>query len=391
MKGRYAFAVVACALAVPAPVRAQAAADVAQAVPAPWGMRNADPARTGQSPALGATVGQLEWKTSVAGTVPQMAVAGDGTIFLGTVFNENAWNNESYAYALTPSGALKWREKVTPYDWGASQATSGGPAVDGAGGVLVPSTFTQLLMLSADGDPLWTFQGNPGALIQGSPAVLPDQTIRHAIWPAGLVALSPSGATIFQRPIFNAGTVVAVAANGEMAAGGIRTNEPHGSVDIQYFNADGTLRWQKTSTNGAQGIPIFGPDGTVYAPFLARAYFPDGTVKWTTDVYAPRAALSTAGVLYFPVNGVVAVDSATGARLWTLPLPGGILSDAAIDSAGNVFVIGDDGRLWSISPAGTVNWSLQVCDRFLTGPVVAGGRVLAAGITANRKFVFAVR
>ena len=142
-------------------------------------------------------VGQLDWRFPIAGYVPQIAVAQDGSIYLGTVFNENDWNNESYAYALTSAGGLKWREKVTSYEWGASQGTSGGPAVDDAGNVLIPSTNTALVKLSSEGDPMWIYQGNPQAVIQGSPAVLPDQTIRHTIFPAGLLALDSAGTTLF--------------------------------------------------------------------------------------------------------------------------------------------------------------------------------------------------
>jgi hypothetical protein len=359
----------------------------------PWPMKNATPARTGQSGTVGATLGQVAWRFPVAGTVPMMAVAQDGSIYLGTVFNQNDWNNESYAYALTGTGALKWRRKVTPYEWGFSQAVEGsGPAVDDVGNVLVPSTYTQLLKLTSEGDSVWTYQGSFSALLQGSPAILPDQTIRHTISPPRLLALDSAGNTLFTGAPQNSKATVSVAANGDMAMSGVRTSEPHGSKDIQYFNANGTLRWEKTSSNGANGTPVFGPDGIVYAPFLARAFLPDGTLKWTTDVTAFTASLGNNGVLYFPSGGVVAVNSATGARLWTVPITGSVLSDTAVDALGNVFVTTADGKLVSVSPTGGINWSLQVCDRFLTGPVVAaGGTVVATGITAFQRFVFAVR
>lgn len=392
MKSRAVLMALFLSIALRASAQVADSGGFAEASTHPWPMRNATAARTGQSASLGATLGQLDWRFHVAGSVPQIAVAQDGSIYLGTVFNENDWNNEAYAYALTSTGSLKWRQKVRPYDWGASQGVSAGPAVDDAGSVLIPSTYTQLLKLSSEGDPIWVYQGNWQAIIQGSPAVLPDQSIRHTIFPARLLALGSAGNTLFTGAAQNAGATVSVAANGDMALSGVRTQEPHGSKDIQYFNADGTLRWEKTSTYGASGTPVFGPDGILYAPFLAKAFLSDGTVKWTTDVAAFTAALGDNGVLYFPNAGVVAVSAATGVRRWTTPIPGGVLQDPAVDALGNVFVTTLDGKLWSVSPTGGINWSLQVCDKFLTGPVVAaGGRVVAAGKTGNQKFVFAVR
>jgi outer membrane protein assembly factor BamB len=130
----------------------------------------------------------------------------------------------------------------------------------------------------------------------------------------------------------------------------------------------------------------------VYAPFLGKAYLPDGTVKWAINVRSATVALGDNGVLYFPSGGVVAVLAATGAQLWDVPIPGAVLEEPAVDSLGNVFVTTADGKVWSISPTGGVNWSLQVCDSFLTGPVIAGGgKIVAAGKTGNQKFVFAVR
>jgi outer membrane protein assembly factor BamB len=78
--------------------------------------------------------------------------------------------------------------------------------------------------------------------------------------------------------------------------------------------------------------------------------------------------------------------------LWSVSAGAPVLPDTAIDALGSVFVTTSDGKLWSVSPTGGVNWSVQVCDRFLTGPVVtAGGTVVAAGLTGYQKFVFAVR
>lgn len=357
----------------------------------PWAMRNATPARTGQSTRQGATLGALDWKFYIAGVVSNFAVAQDGSIYLGTVFNEDIWSNEAYTYALTSEGDLKWRVKVKPYNWGASQGIRGTPALDRAGDVVIPSTYTQLLKFTSDGDPLWMFQGDWNYGAHSSPAVLSDDSIRHTIAQVGLLGLSNYGTPLLTGPGNFSGTV-AVSPNGDMAIGGIRSIEPHGSLDIQYFNADGTLRWDRQSTWGAEGTPLFGPDGILYAPFLATAFHPNGTVKWTTSVSAATASLSSTGVLYFPRGGVIAVSAATGAVLWTVPIPADVLNDPAIDSSGNIFVTTSDGRLWSISPAGAINWSLKVCEQFLSGPAIGStGNVLACGLQSYKFYVFSIK
>jgi hypothetical protein len=358
----------------------------------PWAMRNATAARTGQSTYRGAAAGALEWRFPVGGRAPQLAVAEDGSIYAGVFTHNDTWSNEAYAYALTSAGTLKWRRKVTPYDWGASQDISGSPAIDGAGNLVLPSTYTQLLKLTKDGDSLFTYQGNTNYIFNSSPAVLSDDSIRHVIHPAGLLGLAADGTKLFAAG-GNVIATVAVGANGDMCNGGVITKEPHGSLDIEYFNADGTLRWRRTSTFGAQGTAIFGADGTVYAPFLSQAFTPSGTVKWTASVPRTRtAALGRNGVLYFPSGGVIAVDAATGVTLWTLSIPWGVREEPAVDANGDIFLAGNEGTLWSVSSSGAVNFSVKVCDRFTTSPVVgATGNVLVAGVVGFQDFVFSIR
>jgi hypothetical protein len=360
----------------------------------PWAMRNSTQNRSGQSTYRGATAGTLDWRFLVAGFVNQFAVASDGSIYLGNVFNQEYWSNENYIYGLTATGELKWRQKVTPYEWGVNQAIKGSPALDSSGNVVIPSTNTELLKYTGAGDFLWRYLGNPIFVDNSSPAVLSDDSIRHTIWDAGLLALTLAGVKLWNNTAGNVLGVVAVGPNGAMAIGGIKSSEYHGSVALQYFSPTGVFLWSKSTPSGAEGTPIIGPDGTIFAPFLSAAYNPDGSVKWSNGVRSATAALGANGVLYYATAfAVTAVNSSNGAVLWTTNIPGGgVNPDPAIDSGDNIFVTTTTGSVWSINAAGGINWNAKFCEKFVTGPVVGGtGNLIACGQDRFKFYVYSIK
>ena len=148
-------------------------------------------------------------------------------------------------------------------------------------------------------------QGSPQAIIQGSPAVLPDQTIRHTIFPAGLLALDSAGTTLFigSPPPQNAKATVSVAANGDMAVSGVRTMSPTDRSTSSTSTPTARSAGRRRRPSAPREPRSSGPTASVYAPFLGKAFFPDGTVRWTTDVMSFTAALGNNGVLYFPELG----------------------------------------------------------------------------------------
>ena len=359
----------------------------------PWAMRYGDPARTGRSSYPGAKLGEAVWKFQIAGTVPSLAVARDGTIHCGTVFHEEWWSNESFVYALTPQGKLEWRAKVLPWEWGFSQGVGGGPALDVQERVFVPSAHDRLYQFTPGGEIAWFFEATIGATHESSPAVLGDGTVRHHMLLEGIVALESGGGVLFQANGSTITSSVAVAANGEMALSGVKSNEPHGSIAIQYFNADGSLRWSHETLYGEESTPVIGDDGTIYAQYIGTtAMLPDDTILWTTDGASSRA-LGRNGVLYLGGGSSIRrVDAASGATLSTINLPGGVNEGLAIDVAGNVFATTSNGFVCAYTADGAPIFEQKVCDSFTTGPAIAtGSRIVAAGKEGFTKFVYSIR
>lgn len=359
----------------------------------PWAMRYGDPARTGRSPYPGARLGVEDWKFQIAGAVPSFAVARDGTVHCGTVFHEEWWSNESFVYALTPAGTLEWRAKVLPWDWGASQGVGGGPALDRLERVLVPSAHGRLYQFAPDGTILWHFEGTVGATHESSPAVLVDASIRHYMLLEGVVALDKVGTLLFQGNGWTGSSSVAVAANGEMALSGVKSNEPHGSIAIQYFNANGSLRWSRSTLFGEDSTPVIGDDGTIYAQYEGTSAFtPDNRILWTIGGATSRA-LGRNGILYLAGGTTIRlVDAASGSPLSTILLPGGANEGLAIDVAGNLFATTSNGFVCKYTASGAKVFEKKICDSFTTGPAIAtDARVVAAGKQGFIQFVYSIR
>jgi hypothetical protein len=360
----------------------------------PWAMRHGDPARTGRSSFPGATQGELDWKFRVAGTVPNFAVARDGTVHCGTVFHEEWWSNESFVYALTGAGELEWRAKVEPWEWGFSQGVGGSPALDMQERVFVPSAHGRLYQFAPSGEILWSYEGYVGASHESSPAVLADGSARHYMLVRGLLGFANGGSQLFQNPSPQTiRTAVAVAANGEMALSGVRTNEPHGAPALYYFNADGTLRWSRSTTFGEESTPAIGDDGTVYAQYLGTTAFrPDNTILWTIGGATSRS-LGRNGVLYLGSGSQIRLHSAaSGAPISTIALPGAVNEGLAIDVAGNVYATTANGWACAYAANGAPIFERKLADAFTTGPAIAtAARVVAAGKEGFTKFVYSIR
>lgn len=363
--------------------------------PHPWAMFRSDMFRTSQSLSPGPDLGVSDWKYYTNGEVPTISVSSSGQIFLGITFHEAVWSNEGYFTVLTPTGAVDWRLKVPPYDWGASQGVFSGPALDSAGNVVTNAPRGQIRKYDATGDLLWFVTGRDDVTNNSTPAIDQVDNVYHYQPIVGLSKYTPAGGTVF-RIGATSQSHVAVFTNGDMCLGGLRTSEPHGSVDITYFNSFGSVRWQKTSSNGRNGQVIFGPDNTVFQG--AGAYNPDGTVKWGTPSGGRNNALGKNAQYYMDLGGsattIRAVNAQTGAFLWDAVLPPvGAIYPIAIDSRDRIYVTTAQGYFFVLSPTnGAILVQNRINDAFLTGPVIGlDSRAYAVGQRFGKSYVYSIR
>lgn len=362
----------------------------------PWAMYRSDFSRTGQSLYPGPDLGVVDWKYYTNGEAPTLSVAENGRIYAGVTFHEAFWSNEEYFTVFEVTGGIAWRLKVPPYVWGASQGVFSGPALDSGGNVVINSPLGQLRKYDANGELLWFIQRRDDVTNNSTPAIDASDSVFHYQSIHGLAKYSPSASTIWA---VSAGSQshIAVAPNGDSALGGIRTTEPHGSVDITYFNSSGSVRWQHTSSNGRNGQVIFGPDGTVYQG--NGAYFPaDGAVKWGTPSGGHNQALGKNGQYYFDLGGsaatIRAYNAQTGAVLWdkTLP-PVGSIRPIAIDSRDRLYIATIQGYLFVLSPTnGAILLQSRIADEFLTGPVIGtNNRAYITGRRFGKSYIYSIR
>ena len=361
----------------------------------PWAMYRSDMFRTGQSLSPGPDFGVVDWKYFTNGEVPTVSISNTGQVFLGITFHEEIWSNEEYFTVLEPGGAIDWRLKVPPYDWGASQGVFSGPALDSGGNVVTNAPRGHVRKYDAQGDLLWAVAGRDDVTNNSTPAVDQFDNVFHYQAIFGLSKYTPSGGTAFHVAASSQSSV-AVFTNGDFCLGGVRTNEPHGSIDITYYNASGTVRWQKTSSNGRNGQVIFGPDNTVYQG--AGAYNPDGTVKWGNPSGGQNNALGKNGQYYMDLGGsaasIRAVNAQNGALIWETNLPPvGAIRPIAIDSRDRIYVTTTQGYFFVLAPAnGAILLQTRIADEFFSGPVIGlNSRAYAVGQRFGKSYVYSIR
>jgi outer membrane protein assembly factor BamB len=178
-----------------------------------------------------------------------------------------------------------------------------------------------------------------------------------------------------------------------------------GSGDGKLYALDadtGTLLWEFQADGAIFGGPTLSSDGGVYfgtgagtpgaGGTLYKLDAESGAEVWSrnigTEIETSPALSRDEATLYVggrngQVSGIVA---ATGANVPGWPVPTGatiFVSSPAVDGAGNVYIGSFDGKLYSIAPSGSINWS------FSTGsPIVASPALVSStGGVATRVYV----
>jgi outer membrane protein assembly factor BamB len=158
---------------------------------------------------------------------------------------------------------------------------------------------------------------------------------------------------------------------------------------LEGFNPDGTGYWPAISTPTRAGDVLVVPVGRDDRPGQARAHGIrlDGTRAWKREdvgVFVPSPAVYQGKVYLLRHRGeIVCLDPATGATLWSEPLPRGAASYYAspLIAAGTLYAAREDGVVFTarVAPAFRLLGEQRLGERIVASPVPARGRVVFRG------------
>lgn len=351
----------------PAPIAALAPANrsVPIAVPgqsnfADWSHRGGSAAHTAGNGALTATP-QRVWSVKIgSGSSKRDRITAAPVVSGGRVFAMDAANQVS---AVTTGGALLWSVSVTPeFDKGGA-VSGGGLAVQGKQ-VYATTGYGELVALeAATGRIIW--RQHFDAPVTGAPTVSGNAVYAIGTDGSAMAASTANGKLLWQ--IAGAASDHGVMAGASPVVSGGDILFPFASGEIAAVTADGGERTWGAAVAGKR---------------LGRAYAALGDVTGDPVVVG--------GVVYAGNAGgrTVAIDGATGARLW-------VANEGAMNPplvfGGSVFVVSDEAKLIRLDAGtGEVIWSADmpyfVKDKPKKlkaiyahyGPVLAGGRLVVA-------------
>lgn len=356
--------------------------------PHPWPMDHANPARTNKTWAIGPQTGQIEWQRQIVGGTFGIACDAQGGAILGATFHDEWWAYDIHAYRFKPNGDIDWKTEVNPYPWGASQAVNSFPAVYGKRNIVLNSTNSELLRINPAGIPSVAYQHDPSFIGGTSPAVTSDGTIFQQF---GLTAtrFSQTGAVQWQTGALS-NTDIAVSPTGDLALGGVRTLEPHGSTDLTILNSNGTPRVVRTSVRGRTQQVCFDEKGNLYGG-NGQLSVSTGLPVWSGVFGGGFTALDGNGqLLIVSSSQLVAYDRVSGVQAWLRFLIGSVVQSVSIDGNNRVFYTTSNGYIGCRDFKGNLIFERKVCDAFTTQLSISVDRkAFAVGrIGATNYFLF---
>ena len=328
---------------------------------------------------------QTQWTYAAGGVVGSPIVAG-GTAYFTSADGELVALNES-------TGLPRWTVPVT---------TSGAPrlAVDRKHGIIVVSWDGNLQAFSTDtGAPAWDIPGAGTTAANPTDPALFKSKVFSATANGTIIAVNVSnGGTLWETETVtkqDAVTSPAVAAGHVMFVAGDAAKPRLQALDL----VTGAPLWDRTAPIGVDAGPIIAA-GVVYTATLsgddivARSIV-DGALLFSKNVSGTTGLALAQGVLYASRSvagnaasgGVVALDAATGDRLWAVSTGGLSVTTPAAIANGVVYVgVSDerlapvgDGRLIALSttqPGTQVKYSPGQDQYWRSAPAVVNGHVI---------------
>ena len=326
-----------------------------------WPMFHHDTRHTGRSPYVASgNWYKVKWKFQMAGLIiSSPAIDENGTIYIGVCDFRKSF------FAINSNGTEKWHVGVAEFIFSS-------PAIGSDNIIYVGSNDGGLYAFYPNGTEKWRVSLG-ASWVTSSPVIGNDGTIyASSVGSNRLCAVNPNG-TI--KWFFNAQDSIfcdpAIDNNGTIYTG---SNDGY-----EYaINPNGTLKW-KYYTGGQDGpaTTTIGDDGTIYVGGTSGelyAFYPDGTLYWkiSTGWISSTPAISINGTIYVgdqDYNRIYSISPA-GSINWFYPTNGEIVSSPAIDKNGIVYCGSEDGNLYALNPDGTLRWRFYMGNSIESSPVI---------------------
>jgi outer membrane protein assembly factor BamB len=284
-------------------------------------------------------------------------IEGSGVIDNDNVIYFGSWGP---FYAMYPNGTLKWVCDVGGW-------VESSPAIDENGTVYVgiAEQWGYLSAINPDGTLKWRYPVNEE--IFSSPVIGSDGTIYFGDGAYYINALYPNG-TLKWR--YKTGLVVysspAIGNDGTVYCGS------HDTYLYALYPDNGTLKWKYKLEDWIRTSPCIGDDGTIYVASLKlHALYPNGTVKWITDVGGSTSpTIGQDGTIYCGYRDLYALNPENGSINWIFDLGSdrSIQSGTPCNSVDGTIIFGTHidpyygGEIIAVNPDGTERWRKQICD-----------------------------
>ena len=399
-----------------------------------------DRGRTGQSPYQGPQANKLKWQFTLPGWGSSVAIAADGTAYVGT--------DAGVVFALNTDGSEKWQfelptiEVTPPDDWSEAEqeelaerglkASINDVSIGPDGTIYIGEAFhlwkgSTTTGFSVPGHERKLYAFDPDRTVKWTFGVGPRDIATHiSIDPNGIVyfgtakgpyeqaechfyAVSPEGQEKWFVLLSSSGTILsaALAEDGTLYIGG--------DTLIALNPEDGSLKWEYDiqTTTSIAAAPAVGRDGTMYVctrPGARENYsklfaiHPDGTKKWELDVGVMETspALSEVGTIYITSwvpestraepgikTGLTAITP-DGRVLWSYEtrfpdwhfnpdqrgMPWGSDSSPIVGADGTVYFGTDAGLVYAVNDDGTLKWTFGAGGEFDNCPSMDAGGTL---------------
>ena len=207
---------------------------------------------------------------------------------------------DGYMYAITTSGAQKWK-------FNAGYSIYNGVTV-GSAGSLYFSTYSGIVYALSPATGIMAWQYDTGATSFSSPAVGPGNVLYYGSGSGYLYVFSASGSVSrYMVSLFHNLYPPTVSSNGKMVYVGDYYR--YGSYFYAFNTSSKSVSWKFATSGATGGAPVVGSDGSIYFgcdDFHVYALTPAGKLKWS---YVTGDVVESTPAVY---GGVVYVGSKDG-------------------------------------------------------------------------------